>query len=156
IADWSNPIIQHGEVDFRDPRRDHEHGRIWRVSAKGRPVAEPANLPKASVGRLLDATLSQSGWEQEQGRRMAALKLAADRTGKAWSIVREWAVAQKDGRAFLEALWMDEGLRIADDLVVEKVVTSANPHYRAAGARYLANNPGVNRAAERLAKLVAD
>ena len=22
VADWSNPIIQHGEVDFRDPRRD--------------------------------------------------------------------------------------------------------------------------------------
>ena len=36
IADWYNPIIQHGEVDFRDPRRDHTHGRIWRVTAKGR------------------------------------------------------------------------------------------------------------------------
>ncbi|HVV98994.1 MAG TPA: PVC-type heme-binding CxxCH protein, partial [Planctomycetaceae bacterium] len=35
IADWYNPIIQHGEVDFRDPRRDHTHGRIWRVTAKG-------------------------------------------------------------------------------------------------------------------------
>ncbi len=35
IADWSNPIINHGEVDFRDPRRDHEHGRIWRLSRKG-------------------------------------------------------------------------------------------------------------------------
>ena len=23
VADWSNPIIQHGDVDFRDPRRDH-------------------------------------------------------------------------------------------------------------------------------------
>ncbi len=37
IADWYNPIIQHGEVDFRDPRRDHTRGRIWRVTAKGRP-----------------------------------------------------------------------------------------------------------------------
>ena len=33
VADWSNPIIQHGEVDFRDPRRDKSHGRIWRVAA---------------------------------------------------------------------------------------------------------------------------
>ena len=31
IADWYNPIIQHGEVDFRDDRRDRTHGRIWRV-----------------------------------------------------------------------------------------------------------------------------
>ncbi len=35
IADWTNPIINHGEVDFRDPRRDHSHGRIWRISRKG-------------------------------------------------------------------------------------------------------------------------
>src|SRR5262249_8139272 len=40
IADWYNPIIQHGEVDFRDPRRDVTHGRIWRITAKGRPLVE--------------------------------------------------------------------------------------------------------------------
>ena len=40
IADWYNPIIQHGEVDFRDPRRDQVHGRIWRLTAKGRPLSE--------------------------------------------------------------------------------------------------------------------
>jgi glucose/arabinose dehydrogenase len=38
VADWCNPIINHGEVDFRDPRRDHDHGRIWRITAKGRPL----------------------------------------------------------------------------------------------------------------------
>jgi len=42
IADWYNPIINHGEVDFRSPERDHTHGRIWRLTAKGRPlVARP-------------------------------------------------------------------------------------------------------------------
>ena len=46
IADWYNPIIQHGEVDFRDPRRDHTHGRIWRVTAKGRPL-----VPRPRAGR---------------------------------------------------------------------------------------------------------
>jgi hypothetical protein len=39
IADWYNPIIQHGEVDFRDPRRDRTHGRIWRIKAKERKLA---------------------------------------------------------------------------------------------------------------------
>ncbi len=38
IADWTNPIINHGEVDFRDPRRDHVHGRIWRLAPKGKPA----------------------------------------------------------------------------------------------------------------------
>jgi len=44
IADWYNPIIQHGEVDFRDPRRDLTRGRIWRVTAKGRPTVKKASL----------------------------------------------------------------------------------------------------------------
>ena len=37
VADWSNPVINHGEVDFRDPRRDHTHGRIWRITKKDAP-----------------------------------------------------------------------------------------------------------------------
>ena len=49
IADWYNPIIQHGEVDFRDPRRDHTRGRIWRVTAKGRPLVE-----RPAAGRCPD------------------------------------------------------------------------------------------------------
>ena len=49
IADWYNPIIQHGEVDFRDPRRDHTHGRIWRITAKGRPLVPKPKLVGASA-----------------------------------------------------------------------------------------------------------
>ena len=48
IADWYNPIIQHGEVDFRDPRRDQTHGRIWRVTAKGRPLVPRPQLVGAT------------------------------------------------------------------------------------------------------------
>jgi putative heme-binding domain-containing protein len=38
VADWSNPVINHGEVDFRDPRRDHTSGRIWKITHKGTPL----------------------------------------------------------------------------------------------------------------------
>ncbi len=53
IADWYNPIIQHGEVDFRDERRDHVHGRIWRLSAKGRPLSERPNFKDKSAADLV-------------------------------------------------------------------------------------------------------
>ena len=55
IADWYNPIIQHGEVDFRDPRRDHTRGRIWRVTAKGRPLVQRPQLVGATIDALLEA-----------------------------------------------------------------------------------------------------
>ena len=54
IADWYNPIIQHGEVDFRDERRDHTHGRIWRVTVKGRPLVDRPKLVGASIDELLE------------------------------------------------------------------------------------------------------
>ena len=54
IADWCNPIINHGEVDFRDARRDHTHGRIWRITAKGRPLVEKPAIAGATVRQLLD------------------------------------------------------------------------------------------------------
>lgn len=53
LADWYNPIIQHGEVDFRDPRRDQVHGRIWRITAKDRPLSPRVDFAKLSVEELL-------------------------------------------------------------------------------------------------------
>jgi len=54
IADWYNPIIQHGEVDFRDPRRDHTHGRIWRVTLKGKPTEAVPQIVGKTVPELLE------------------------------------------------------------------------------------------------------
>jgi putative heme-binding domain-containing protein len=65
IADWTNPVINHGEVDFRDPRRDHVHGRIWRVAPKG---SKPLEWEKISTGK--SKVFSDSLWEQEQMRGM--------------------------------------------------------------------------------------
>lgn len=49
IADWTNPIINHGEVDFRDPRRDQSNGRIWRLAPKDKPTIKwtPSKIPVA-------------------------------------------------------------------------------------------------------------
>ncbi|MBI3851457.1 MAG: HEAT repeat domain-containing protein [Verrucomicrobia bacterium] len=164
IADWSNPIIQHGEVDFRDPRRDHEHGRIWRVIAKSEirnpksetPTAAVRGLTKLSITDLLDRTLSKNGWEQEQARRVAALKLRSKAGEKSSKEIHDWATRQTDSRAILEALWLNESLGTFDDALLEKVVTSSDANFRAAGARYLANNASLPNSINRLAKLVRD
>jgi putative heme-binding domain-containing protein len=58
LADWYNPIIQHGEVDFRDPRRDQLHGRIWRITAKNRPLSPRVNFAKLSVDDLFKQLLA--------------------------------------------------------------------------------------------------
>ena len=69
IADWTNPIINHGEVDFRDPRRDKQHGRIWRIApTASKPIAwEPLAGQKPAA--LLAKLTSANRWEFEQARR---------------------------------------------------------------------------------------
>lgn len=45
IADWFNPIIGHYQASLRHPDRDEQHGRIWRMTAKGNELQEPTNWP---------------------------------------------------------------------------------------------------------------
>ena len=71
IADWYNPIIQHGEVDFRDPRRDHTHGRIWRVTAKGRPLVKKPKLDGGDVaGAVGSRSKAPEDWTRQKAKRV--------------------------------------------------------------------------------------
>lgn len=65
VADWYNPIIQHGEVDFRDPRRDHAHGRIWRISFEGRGLLDAPDLANASEVELIQHSNAPEGWTRQ-------------------------------------------------------------------------------------------
>jgi hypothetical protein len=135
IADWSNPIIQHGEVDFRDPRRDKEHGRIWRVTAKGRPFARKQNLTKLNTAELLNRTLSKNGWEQEQAR----VVLRQSGAARVSPSVKPWLAKQTDPRARLEAMWLHEAFEMSEESLVNELAVANDERLRTAAARVLAN-----------------
>lgn len=156
VADWSNPIIQHGEVDFRDPRRDHEHGRIWRVVATHQPAVKQPELTRLGIAALLDATLSNNGWQQEQARRLAKVKLQSQSPAKADRVIAQWLARQQEPRAALEALWLQESLDRTDPALLQRVLSATNVNERAAGARYLINHPELPAAPDLLATLVRD
>ncbi len=136
IADWSNPIIQHGEVDFRDPRRDKEHGRIWRVAAKkvaGSPTTRRVDLVKKSTPELLDLTLSANGWAQEQAR-VVLRQRGADQVLPA---VKPWLAHQTDPRAKLEAVWLYEAYERPSEALLVELATASDGRLRTAAARQL-------------------
>jgi hypothetical protein len=54
VLDWYNPIINHGEVAFRDSLRDHSHGRIWRITYKNKETLKPVDLTQLKINDLLD------------------------------------------------------------------------------------------------------
>jgi putative heme-binding domain-containing protein len=78
VADWSNPVINHGEVDFRDPRRDKLRGRIWRISSKTSQPLPWSGLSGKSTAQLLPSLLSENLWEQSQARQLLQQRPATE------------------------------------------------------------------------------
>ncbi|MEI9896655.1 MAG: hypothetical protein WDN28_23035 [Chthoniobacter sp.] len=54
IADFYNPIIGHYEFPLGDPRRDHAHGRIWRIVYRGEGKSAGPLVPDLSVSNVDD------------------------------------------------------------------------------------------------------
>jgi putative heme-binding domain-containing protein len=136
IADWYNPIIQHGEVDFRDSRRDHTHGRIWRVTAKGRPLVERPKLVAASDEALLDALAAPEDWTRQQARRV--LKERGEKILPALAVWVKKLDSPKNDHDRLEALWVYESLRHVEPDLLRTLLHSADHHARSAATRVLA------------------
>ena len=55
VSDWSNAIIGHMQHNMRDPNRDHQHGRIYRVTAKDRSLLKPLQLKGKPIAEVCEA-----------------------------------------------------------------------------------------------------
>ncbi len=110
IADWYNPIIQHGEVDFRDERRDRKHGRIWRVSFPGRELdrwPDFAAMKDLELFHSLESpSLEVQQFAREELWRRSRVNAELPKTMRHW---REQAnTVDLRARRSLEVLWMNE------------------------------------------------
>ena len=135
IADWYNPIINHGEVDFYDSRRDRTHGRIWRVTAKGRPLVERPKLVGVPIKELLENLKAPEGWTRHFTKRV----LADMDPKEVVPVLADWvkglpADAANDHHR-LEALWTYQTLDVVEPALLKQLLASTNPNIRAAAAR---------------------
>jgi putative heme-binding domain-containing protein len=136
IADWYNPIIQHGEVDFRDPRRDLTHGRIWRVTCKGRPLVKRPRLDGAKVEDLLDALKAPEDWTRHQAKRVLKERGAKD----VLPALANWVGGLDPQDAdhehhLLEALWTYQSLDTVEPKLLDKLLHAKDGRARAAAVR---------------------
>ncbi len=136
IADWYNPIIQHGEVDFRDPRRDHTHGRIWRVKAKNRPLLPYKDLNRLKETELVELLLSDEPWWRHHARRVLKER-GKKKVLPAIAAVRKAIPDAFRDQAELELLWVHQSLNDVNVDLLRKLLQNNDARIRAAATRVL-------------------
>lgn len=158
IADFYNPIINHGEVDFRDPRRDHTHGRIWRVTAKGRPLVERPKLLGVSIPEVIEHLKDSEEWSRLHAKLVLREKPAAEVAPALAAWVK--ALDPKDPNVEankLEALWAHESIDVPDAALLKELLAAKDAHVRAAAIRTLTHwLPQAPGAPQLLATAIAD
>ena len=158
IADWYNPIINHGEVDFRDPRRDKAHGRIWRLSAKGRKPVERPKIVDASQAELLDFLKAP----EQFTRHHAKMRLRNHPPEVVKPAILAWVkkLDPKDPEVEhhkLEALWTLQCVDAPDAGLLKSVLESKDHRVREAATRVVPDWAGrMPEALDLLAARVAD
>ncbi|MFO0880913.1 MAG: PVC-type heme-binding CxxCH protein [Gemmataceae bacterium] len=140
FLDWHNPIIGHMQHNLRDPSRDREHGRIYRLSYPSRPLLKPVPIhgePVEKLVKLLDEPEDRVRYrtrieltKHEPAKVSAALKSWLDASGRS---------AAESARAELEALWAHQLMNVVDGKLLERVLSSSEPKARAAATRIVAS-----------------
>lgn len=133
LCDWFNPVIGHYQASYADPRRDRVHGRIWRITAKGRtPIQQPA-LATMKPKEWLEQLRSPERWTRYQAKRLL-FDAPADEVLK----VADGFVAQtNDERALMEVCGVFEAHEAPRPELLQKLLHAKDGRIRAYGARVI-------------------
>ena len=138
FMDWSQMLIGHLQHHLRDPNRDHQHGRLYRITYEGRPLLKPKKIDGEPVAALLELLK-----EPENDVRMRAKIELGNRDSKeVIRGVKAWInLLEKSDPAFehhmLEALWVHQWHNVVDLDLLERMLKSPEPRARAQAVRVM-------------------
>jgi putative heme-binding domain-containing protein len=138
VADLYQEIIQHNQINFRDPRRDHKHGRIWRIVRKDRPLVARPKLVGVPVAAVLDRLKDPEQWTRQQAKRALIERGAKEVLPElaTWVKGLDGTDAQLQHH-LLEALWTYQGLDQVNQPLLSRLLRSDDFRARAAATRVL-------------------
>lgn len=129
ILDWYNPIIGHYQASLRDPDRDKVHGRVWRITAKNRPLSSHPDLAKKSISELFNELSSTEYWVRYQTRRLVFSKSASEVIPALNKWVEEINVS--DDKNLMAALTVYENFETVNTDLLQKALRSRHHGSRA-------------------------
>lgn len=135
FGDWCNALIGHMQYSQRDPNRDHEHGRLYRLVYKDKPLLTPELQAGATLSELLGQLEAHETRTQYRARR----ELRARDEAEVLAAVDSWIQGNASAARLCQALWLQESFRKLDPELVNRIMQSSDFHARAAVVHSVTN-----------------
>lgn len=133
FSDWQNVIIGHMQHNVRDPNRDHVHGRIFRMTAIGRPLQKPVAIDGQPIPALLDNLKSPVDGIRHRTRIELSERDSKEVIAATQAWIKQFDPTKKeDAHHLLEALWLHQQHNVKNPELLQLVLNSPEPHARIA------------------------
>lgn len=138
IVDWHNALIGHMQHSARDPNRNSDYGRIYRLTYPSRPLVKPAKIDGESIPNLLENLKAHEYRTRYRTRR----ELREHAPAEVIPAVRKWVAGLSSsdpdyGRHLLEGLWATWAQGKVDLNILTQALNDSRHQVRAAAVDVL-------------------
>ena len=138
VSDWANALIGHMQHNMRDPNRDRDHGRIYRVTAIGRDLVRQPKLMGQPIADVCKAFFAKENSVRYRARIELSGREEADVVKDVTAFANSLDVKKADdAQALLECLWVFEEFRLPNRGLLATVFKAEDARVRAAAIRTL-------------------
>ncbi len=132
FVDWHNTLIGHMQHSARDPLRNSEYGRIYRITYADRPLVEPPTIAGAEIDQLFE----NMKLPEVNSRKRSHRELRGRDKKTVLDAARNFASENaNDERLVLEALWATWGQQEPSTQLIEQCLHANDHRVRAAAVR---------------------
>jgi glucose/arabinose dehydrogenase/lysophospholipase L1-like esterase len=129
VSDWQNVIVGHMQHNVRDPNRDKTHGRVYRLTAKGRDLMKHVKVDGQPIATLLDLLKNPTNIIRHRAR----IELSERDTKEVIAATEKWLKqfdsSNKDhAHHILEGLWIYQQHNVVNKELLEQVLKSPVNH----------------------------
>ncbi|KAA1262161.1 Cytochrome c [Rubripirellula obstinata] len=135
FGDWCNALIGHMQYSQRDPNRDKQHGRVYRLVNKNKPLLSPITQAGKSIRELLDQLNAYELRTRYRARREIRDREKAD----VYDALARWIETNDAPRQWCEAMWIQESFRDLDEGLLDRILESKDFRARAAAIHSITN-----------------
>ena len=112
--------------NIRDPNRDHQHGRIFRLTVKDRPLQKPVKIHGQSIAGLLENLKHPVNGVRHRSR----IELSTHDSDKVIAATLQWAKDfnpndETEAHHLLEALWVHQQHGVQNDELLNRLMYSS-------------------------------